>query len=420
MSSIRKISISLVIVLLLSFNSSNSFLLTSAHVSITYDQTIEGLFTRPMSVLLTDNNIYVVDDGDDTVKIFNKGGVYVSEFGGTGTGGGLFTTPHDIETNGTHLFVSDWGVSNIQVFDLDGTYVKLMGGVGTTAGKFFRPATIHFNGTNILVADSFNDRIQIFDANGNYVSEFDTSTEVETPFGVASNYTHIFVADYGIDQPMEVYDSAGTHLATYGSGQLRQTVDVEIHGQLKIVSDSGNGKMWVYNMAGENITHYGEGSGLTNDRFNQIKNIDSNSTHLAVADSANSRIQIFALDNPYIIITLRESTTETETDTATITQTDTSTVTQTATTVTETGTTVTVFGATDTVTETVTETVAVSTATVPGTETVTETSTAVETQVSTITTEITSAKSEVQFPSFYLIGFMLTAIVMAKRVKIRK
>ena len=130
----------------------------------------------------SNDNLYVVDNGNNRVQAFN---IQVSDdntvtatplrqFGSSGTGDGQFSFPTGVAVDSTgKVYVSDGSANNIQVFNSDGTFFKKFGSEGTGNGQFDFPNDIEIGADGrIYVADTSNHRIQMFDNNLNHLATF--------------------------------------------------------------------------------------------------------------------------------------------------------------------------------------------------------------------------------------------------------
>jgi len=86
---------------------------------------------------------------------------FVDEFGGFGTGVGLFNAPLGIELNDTHIFVADNFNHRIQIFDQAGNFKSEFGQLGSQPGNFSYPTGIVVNETHVIVTDTVNNRVHI-------------------------------------------------------------------------------------------------------------------------------------------------------------------------------------------------------------------------------------------------------------------
>jgi hypothetical protein len=65
----------------------------------------------------------VTDSGNQHVKVFDRGGVFLGKWGGPGTGDGQFNGPAGIVVHGHEVYVADRFSSRIQVFDRRGVFL---------------------------------------------------------------------------------------------------------------------------------------------------------------------------------------------------------------------------------------------------------------------------------------------------------
>ena len=125
----------------------------------------EGTFTKPFHCIQHENYLIVSDDGDNSVKCFDRKDILLYKFGKKGDGAGEFNSPHCLSVHkGGHLMVCDGGNHWIQVFDLGGKFVAKFGTKGSGMGEFQTPvsAAVLSDG-KIVVSDLNNSRIQIFE-----------------------------------------------------------------------------------------------------------------------------------------------------------------------------------------------------------------------------------------------------------------
>ena len=125
----------------------------------------EGTFTKPFHCIQHENYLIVSDDGDNSVKCFDRKDILLYKSGKKGDGAGEFNSPHCLSVHkGGHLMVCDGGNHWIQVFDLGGKFVAKFGTKGSGMGEFKTPvsAAVLSDG-KIVVSDLNNSRIQIFE-----------------------------------------------------------------------------------------------------------------------------------------------------------------------------------------------------------------------------------------------------------------
>src|SRR5207253_2768511 len=81
-------------------------------------------------------NVYVADSGNDRVQEFDHNGVFIRQWGTTGTEDGKFTDPIDVAVGPTGLvYVVDDVRDDIQVFSPEGSMLSKVGSHGSGDGQ---------------------------------------------------------------------------------------------------------------------------------------------------------------------------------------------------------------------------------------------------------------------------------------------
>ena len=113
-----------------------------------------------------DGNVIVADAGNQLIKIFSPEGKFLMKIGQHSS----FSQPwHCIRYN-TYLIVADNGEDCVKVFDISGSFLYKIGERGHGPGQFCRPEYLSVNKFGqLLVCDAVNNRIQVFELNGNLV-----------------------------------------------------------------------------------------------------------------------------------------------------------------------------------------------------------------------------------------------------------
>ena len=155
-----------------------------------------GLSNLPVDAALDhDNNLYIVDSNNKTVKVFDHSGTLVRSFGADIM---TFPTSIAIDAENNRVLVADHGGlfsensidGLIHVYDLQGNYQNCLAAFGTKPGEFSRiqGITVDQSG-HILAADPFQGKVTILDKNGVYlgtVGKFGTAAgEFQMPMDVA-------------------------------------------------------------------------------------------------------------------------------------------------------------------------------------------------------------------------------------------
>lgn len=152
-------------------------------------------------------DIFVTDMENDRVQKFDSSGIWLSEFGTSGSGDGQFANPRGIAIDAADaIFVADTSNNRIQKFSNAGAYQSKFGTPGSGNGQFNLPYWVTFDSTgNIFVADTYNYRVQKFNSGGAYLRKFGSvgtgPGQFVTMSGLAvdTNENLIYVADAGRD-----------------------------------------------------------------------------------------------------------------------------------------------------------------------------------------------------------------------------
>lgn len=145
-------------------------------------------------------NVYVLDRGDERVKVYSSTGTFLRQWGGVGTADGLFTFGTNDGVNmlgigtGDEVFVCDPGNTRVQVFSAAGAFLRKWGELGALPGQFNANEP-----TSIVVAPNglvhfYN---KIFQKDGSFVRQWGPYTPyASTPDGlIATSYYSWFVMD---------------------------------------------------------------------------------------------------------------------------------------------------------------------------------------------------------------------------------
>ena len=211
----------------------------------------EGTFTpRTHGIRIgPDDSLYVVDEGDHTVRRYTLDGKLLLKIGTSGVasdtgydgsrlesithGGPPFNRPTNVAVapNGD-LYVSDgYGNARVHRFSADGKLLASWGEPGIAPGQFNLPHDVWvLPDGRVLVADRENDRVQVFSPSGEYLGLW---AETQRPAGIfVDREGRVYVAEMGWragqraptrgvvseDSParVSVFDSSGALLARWG------------------------------------------------------------------------------------------------------------------------------------------------------------------------------------------------------------
>jgi Tol biopolymer transport system component len=200
-----------------------------------------------------------------SIRILDRNGNLINEFGERGSGPGQLDNPAGIAVwqNSASLLNDQGGVkqaitysilvvdrnnNRILVFDQSGNFITSFGQPGATQGSFSSPSGIAAGRDGkVAVADTGNNRVQIFQFNGMSFTFSNQIGGLNQPAGVEiSRSNNILVADSG-NNAINVYDPGGALLAKYQAGNDNfngnfnqpQGFAEDPDGNL-IIADSGN------------------------------------------------------------------------------------------------------------------------------------------------------------------------------------
>ena len=125
----------------------------------------DGDFNFPSYLALDrQGRLFVVDSFNFRVQIFDSEGKFIKKFGKLGDASGTFTRPHGIGIDSEgHVYVVDSSFSNFQIFDEDGRLLLWIGNAGRKPGEFNLPTGMYIDKQDkIYVSDTFNRRVQVF------------------------------------------------------------------------------------------------------------------------------------------------------------------------------------------------------------------------------------------------------------------
>ena len=211
-----------------------------------------GEFLNPWGVVVEhkSDNIYVADQANNRVQVFDKEAKYLFEFGSD-----KMKQPLYIVIYKDRVFVTQHGGGCLLVYDLDGKFIQQVGTPGSAEGQFNHPYGIAIHNTNgdIYICDYSNNRIQIFSNDYSYKSQFGMSI-LRYPTDIQLTKYSIFVLSH---------QNPFLYTFNYNLTQLHNTVCDSICKHLKspssfiidgndnfIISDYNNNNIVIFNNTG--------------------------------------------------------------------------------------------------------------------------------------------------------------------------
>ena len=108
---------------------------------------------------------YVSSVSDHCIKVFDKRGTFLCEYGARGFSSGKFRCPSGLAVDKAgNLIVCDTSSNRVQALQMDGTFVGSFGVRGKGLGQFCLPNSVAvMEDGKIVVCDTYNNRIQVFE-----------------------------------------------------------------------------------------------------------------------------------------------------------------------------------------------------------------------------------------------------------------
>src|SRR5262245_29370318 len=207
----------------------------------------DGRSTWPFGVAVDgQDHVYVSDEWQNTISVFDGSGKFVRKWGKTGSGDGELSRPAGLvcEKSG-NLIVVDSGNNRLQVFTPDGKFVAKCGKGGSGDGEFNQPwgITVDRDG-NIYVADWKNHRVQKLSAQGKFLMKIGQYGTMPPP---ADAYAVTYMGPYMSMSGTPGYPKAGL---------LNHPTDVAVDSDGDIyVADWGNHRVCVFDAEGNPIAN---------------------------------------------------------------------------------------------------------------------------------------------------------------------
>lgn len=136
----------------------------------------EGLKTPSDVATASSGDIYVVDEQQSKVFVFDPEGILKHSFGDIGLKPGQFMMPQSLAlTPMEKIVVADTGNNRIQIFNKVGELLSYFGSSGSLPGLMNAPSAVVVDQFGLIfVADTGNRRVQVFSPNGVFLGFFNT------------------------------------------------------------------------------------------------------------------------------------------------------------------------------------------------------------------------------------------------------
>jgi uncharacterized protein (TIGR03663 family) len=154
------------------------------------DPTIDpGLFYGPRDVAVTDDEIYVVDTGNERVQVFGLDGTFKRAIGGYGSDPGKLDEPVGIALGRDgRVYVADSGNARISVFAADGTPLEQWPVDAWDGQNYFEPYLAFDQAGNLYATSSDTGSVEVYDPNGQWKDSIQQvgSESLQAPVGITA------------------------------------------------------------------------------------------------------------------------------------------------------------------------------------------------------------------------------------------
>merc|ERR1719480_757273 len=209
---------------------------------------LEGQFTEPSGVAVTeDNEIIVADTNNHRIQVFDKDGNFKFQFGEVGKRDGQLLYPNRVAVvakTGDIVVTERSPTHQVQIFTKYGQFIRKFG-----ADILQHPRGVTTdNCGRIIVVECKVMRVVIFDMVGNVLNKFSCSRFLEFPNGVVVNDSmEIFISDNHNNFNLTVFSQAGQLLGALESKvKHAQCFDVALMKDGSIVLASKDYRLYIY------------------------------------------------------------------------------------------------------------------------------------------------------------------------------
>jgi sugar lactone lactonase YvrE len=217
-----------------------------------------GKYGIPESVAIDSlGRVVVTDKGRMMLHVYALAdGRPLFDVGKIGSARGQFDRPNGIATDGDgHVFVVEQINRRVQIFDRDYQPLGSFGQGGSGPGAFGKPMGIVIDRSGrIFITDAAREDVQVFDHSGNYLWSFSSQPRLASveSIEIDSVQQRILVCDEGHAR-VNLYDMQGQYTSSFGSqgtgpgqfGDVPNAVRLDTRGRIYI-NDQGNARINVY------------------------------------------------------------------------------------------------------------------------------------------------------------------------------
>lgn len=177
-----------------------------------------GQFLLPIDLTLVNQEIYVVDFGNQRIQVFDGQGNYLKILKLEGV-----NQPVQIRLFNDHIYVVDRREAAVFVYDKELKLVRTLGGQGIKKGQLNAPGSVALDDRGLIwVSDENNNRIEVFTFDKMFqreseyfmnISEYEQNTYLRAPKGLlwVDHKKQMFAIDAGTARILK-FDKNGNYL----------------------------------------------------------------------------------------------------------------------------------------------------------------------------------------------------------------
>ena len=208
---------------------------------------------------------------------------------------------------GAVIFVADNGNARIQVFDSNGVYSRQFGGFGGANNQLYGADGISIYNGEVYILNGSSDygEVKVFTTGGDYVRKWQSfpTNRFEVATEIVVYKSEVFIA-YQIVPLIRVFDLNGTYLREWGSsgtgdGQFNKAFRMAVYNNEVYVTDNDLKRVQVFSLSGTYSRKWGS-AGSGDGQFDTCIGISVYNGEVFVSDSNNERIQVFTTSGTYL------------------------------------------------------------------------------------------------------------------------
>ncbi len=223
-----------------------------------------NLLQHPVSLAVDgQDNLYVGDQNNGNVLVYDSGGKFRRYFGKLKGGESYFGSPTGIAIDRAtaHIYVCDRQRHMIIVMDERGRLIRKLGlrGGGDHPGEFRLPTQVVVSGSELFVLDVGNSRIQILDTGGHFLRAMNLAY-ADSRTGLAVDRQHnIYVSDPVLNK-VQVFRDDGQTLYTFDTstvedGNVSRPTSMWVDGGRSLyIVDSQSNRIGLFQINGQNTS----------------------------------------------------------------------------------------------------------------------------------------------------------------------